>query len=131
MVRGATELLLCEFEPDSNISTLVITWQRQEDSRVVHSFYYEKDQLDRQSSDYSGRTKLNHKKLAEGNASLSIASIGLKDAGNYVCIVSNSKGTDRGVVRLVYTGTPEILFLVLLVDYIFIFYKAIFIFYFR
>ncbi|XP_058652836.1 CD276 antigen homolog isoform X2 [Onychostoma macrolepis] len=104
VVRGATELLRCEFEPDYNISNLVITWQRQEDLRVVHSFYYEIDQLDRQSADYSGRTKLNHKELAEGNASLSIANIGLKDAGNYMCIVNNRKGTGKGVVQLVYTA---------------------------
>lgn len=73
---------------------------------MVHSFYYKKDQLDRQSAHYFGRTKLNYKGLAEGNASLSIANIGLKDAGNYVCVVSNDKGTDRGVVQLVYAGTP-------------------------
>ncbi|XP_016144310.1 CD276 antigen-like [Sinocyclocheilus grahami] len=104
VVRGATALLPCEFEPDYNISNLVITWQRQEDSRVVHSFYYERDQLDRQSSDYLNRTKLNREEFAGGNASLSIANIVLKDAGNYMCIVSNGKGTDRGVVRLVYAA---------------------------
>ncbi|XP_026079231.1 CD276 antigen isoform X1 [Carassius auratus] len=102
--RGATALLSCEFEPDPNISDLVITWQRQEDSRVVHSFYYERDQLERQSSEYLDRTKLNREGLAEGNASLSIVNIGLKDAGKYICLVSNNKGTDRGVVQLVYTA---------------------------
>uniref|UniRef100_A0A673JV01 Ig-like domain-containing protein n=1 Tax=Sinocyclocheilus rhinocerous TaxID=307959 RepID=A0A673JV01_9TELE len=102
VVRGATALLPCEFEPNSN--ALVVTWQREEDARVVHSFYYERDQLERQSSDYFNRTKLNHKEFAKGNASLSIASFGLKDAGNYLCIVSNSKGSDRGVVHLVYAA---------------------------
>ncbi|XP_016315164.1 CD276 antigen homolog [Sinocyclocheilus anshuiensis] len=102
VVRGATALLPCEFEPNSN--ALVITWQREEDARVVHSFYYERDQLERQSSDYFNRTKLNHEEFTKGNASLSIASFGLKDAGKYLCIVSNSKGSDRGVVHLVYTA---------------------------
>ncbi|XP_042593425.1 CD276 antigen-like [Cyprinus carpio] len=105
VVRGATALLPCEFEPDPTMANLVITWQREEDARVVHSFYYEKDQLDRQSSDYVDRTKLNREALAGGNASLSIVNIGLKDAGNYLCIVSNIKGTDRGVVRLVYVAS--------------------------
>ncbi|KAL0178546.1 hypothetical protein M9458_027440, partial [Cirrhinus mrigala] len=82
-VRGATALLSCEFEPDPNFSNLVITWQRQESIKVVHSFYYERDQLERQNPDYLNRTVLNHKELAKGNASLSIANIGLKDAGNY------------------------------------------------
>ncbi|KAK9964651.1 hypothetical protein ABG768_005805 [Culter alburnus] len=104
VVRGATASLSCEFEPDSNISNLVITWQREEDTRVVHSFYYQKDQLERQSSDYFNRTKLNHNELAKGNASLSIANFGLKDAGKYLCTVSNTKGTGKGVLELVYAA---------------------------
>ncbi|KAK2897059.1 hypothetical protein Q8A67_011547 [Cirrhinus molitorella] len=104
VVRGAMALLSCEFEPDHNISNLVITWQLQESPQVVHSFYYGKDQLDRQSSHYFNRTSLNYKELAKGNASLSIANMGLKDAGNYLCIVTNGKGTDRGVVQLVYAA---------------------------
>ncbi|XP_043110959.1 CD276 antigen homolog [Puntigrus tetrazona] len=102
VVRGDTAFLPCEYEPASDVSNLVITWQRQEDSKVVHSFYYGKDQLDRQSPDYSGRTKLNHEELVKGNASLSIANLGLKDAGKYMCIVSNTKGTDRGELQLIY-----------------------------
>ncbi|XP_051506748.1 CD276 antigen-like isoform X2 [Myxocyprinus asiaticus] len=104
VVRGETAFLPCEFVPDHNLTHLVITWQRQEDIRVVHSYYYQRDQLDRQSSDYLNRTKLNHKLIAKGIASLSITNFGLKDAGKYQCIVSNTKGTDRGVVQLVYAA---------------------------
>ncbi|KAG1950548.1 V-set domain-containing T-cell activation inhibitor 1 isoform X2 [Pimephales promelas] len=104
VARGATALLSCEFEPDLNLSNLVVNWQRQEDDRVVHSFYYGKDQFDRQSSDYINRTQLNHNELAKGNASLSIANFGLKDAGKYKCIVSNGKGTGNGELQLVYAA---------------------------
>lgn len=104
VVRGATAFLSCEFEPDVNISHLVINWQRQEDAQVVHSFYYQKDQLERQSKDYFGRTNLNHSELAQGNASLSIANFGLKDAGKYLCTVSNTKGTGKGELQLVYAA---------------------------
>lgn len=107
MVRGATAFLSCEFEPDVNISHLVINWQRQEDAQVVHSFYYQKDQLERQSKDYFGRTNLNHSELAQGNASLSIANFGLKDAGKYLCTVSNTKGTGKGELQLVYAGKGQ------------------------
>lgn len=103
-VRGATAFLPCTFEPDTDISNLVMTWQRDEDSRVVHSFYYQKDQLERQSPDYFNRTKLNPEELAKGNASLSIANFGLKDAGKYLCTVSNSKGNGKGELRLVYAA---------------------------
>ncbi|XP_051503941.1 V-set domain-containing T-cell activation inhibitor 1-like isoform X2 [Myxocyprinus asiaticus] len=104
VVRGQTAFLPCEFVSDQNLTNLVITWQRLEDTRVVHSYYYQRDQLDRQSPDYRNRTKLNHNLILEGNASLSIANFGMKDAGNYECIVSNTKGTDRGVVQLVYAA---------------------------
>lgn len=103
-VRGATAHLPCAYEPVSDLSDLVITWQREENAQVVHSFYYGRDQLGRQNLDYQNRTKLNHQDIPQGNASLSIARFGLKDAGKYVCIVSNSKGTDRGVVHLVYAA---------------------------
>ncbi|KAK7139794.1 hypothetical protein R3I94_012437 [Phoxinus phoxinus] len=104
VARGATAFLSCEFEPDLNISHLVINWQRQEDARVVHSFYYQVDQLDRQSKDYLGRTKLNHNELAKGNASLSIANFGLNDAGKYLCTVTNTKGIGKGELQLVYAA---------------------------
>ncbi|XDV49873.1 hypothetical protein PO909_019045, partial [Leuciscus waleckii] len=104
VVRGATAFLSCEFEPVNTLQ-LVVTWQREDPGeaiRVVHSFYYQMDQLELQDSDYKGRTKLNHSELAKGNASLSIANFGLKDAGKYVCTVSNSKGTGKGELQLVY-----------------------------
>ncbi|XP_051945883.1 CD276 antigen-like isoform X2 [Xyrauchen texanus] len=104
VVRGETAVLPCEFVPDHNLTHLVITWQRQEDIRVVHSYYHQRDQLDLQSSDYLHRTNLNHKLIAKGDASLNISNFGLKDAGKYQCIVSNTKGNDRGVVQLLYAA---------------------------
>ncbi|TRY98329.1 hypothetical protein DNTS_025956 [Danionella cerebrum] len=104
VVRGETALLSCQFTPDQTLSNLVINWQREEDYRVIHSFYYQKDQLDRQSKDYLNRTSLFHGELSKGNASLRIANIQLNDAGSYLCIVSNSQGNDRGAVQLVYTA---------------------------
>lgn len=103
-VRGGTALLSCLFESDSRLSNLVITWQRVEDMQVVHSYYHQKDQLDRQSADYFNRTRLNYKEIANGNASLSIANVGLKDAGIYECVVSNNKGTDKGSLKLIYAA---------------------------
>ncbi|XP_039528495.1 uncharacterized protein LOC120479783 isoform X4 [Pimephales promelas] len=56
VIRGRPAVLGCEFTPDPDLSSLVLTWQR--DSRVVHSFYYQQDQLDRQSPEYHNRTSL-------------------------------------------------------------------------
>lgn len=104
MARGATASLPCEFPSDHDASAQVVTWQRVEDYRVVHSYYYQQDQLERQSSDYRNRTELNHKQIVEGNATLAISNFGLQDEGEYLCVVTCSLGSDRGVVRLVYAG---------------------------
>ncbi|XP_056616338.1 butyrophilin-like protein 1 [Triplophysa dalaica] len=104
VVRGATAFLPCEFTPDPDLSKLVVTWQRVEDKRVVHSYYYQQDQLDRQSSDYRKRTELNHKQIEEGNATLAISNFTQEDKGEYLCVVTNNLGSERGVVRLIYVA---------------------------
>ncbi|KAF4089890.1 hypothetical protein AMELA_G00043370 [Ameiurus melas] len=103
-VRGQPVLLGCEFTPYStpDLSSLVVTWQRVEDSRIIHSFYYERNQLDLQSSDYRNRTTILVSELRKGNATLRIDPVGPRDAGGYLCTVSNEKGTDKGQVRLEY-----------------------------
>ncbi|MCJ8731021.1 hypothetical protein PDJAM_G00191270 [Pangasius djambal] len=103
-VRGQPAILGCEFTPDStsDLSALVVTWQRVEDSRVVHSFYYQQDQLDLQSPDYRNRTSLFMSELRKGNATLRIEPVGLRDRGEYLCTVSNNKGTDKAQVQLEY-----------------------------
>ncbi|KAF4105947.1 CD276 antigen-like [Onychostoma macrolepis] len=103
-IRGHPAVLGCEFtpDPDPDLSSLVVTWQRQEDARVVHSFYYQQDQLDRQSVKYHNRTSLYISELHKGNASLRIAAVRPKDAGLYLCIVSNTKGTGRALIQVTY-----------------------------
>ncbi|XP_048062048.1 CD276 antigen-like [Megalobrama amblycephala] len=101
-IRGRPAVLGCEFTPDPDLSSLVITWQRSENSQVVHSFYYQQDQLDRQSREFHNRTSLFISELGKGNASLRINSVLPKDAGQYLCQVSNAKGTGRAQIELDY-----------------------------
>lgn len=101
-IRGHPAVLGCEFTPDPDLSSLVLTWQR--DSRVVHSFYYQQDQLDRQSPEYHNRTSLFISELGKGNATLRINSVGPKDVGQYLCLVSNAKGTGKAQIELDYGG---------------------------
>uniref|UniRef100_A0A671KY64 Ig-like domain-containing protein n=1 Tax=Sinocyclocheilus anshuiensis TaxID=1608454 RepID=A0A671KY64_9TELE len=103
-IRGRPAVLGCEFTPDSDLSSLVVTWQRQEDSQVIHSFYYQQDNLDRQSPEYHNRTSLYISELGKGNASLRINPVGPKDAGWYLCQVSNAKGTGKALIELDYGG---------------------------
>ncbi|KAG7334488.1 hypothetical protein KOW79_002895 [Hemibagrus wyckioides] len=100
-VGGQPVILGCEFTPDS-IQDLVVTWQRVDDSRVVHSFYYQRDQLEVQSPEYSKRTALFVSELQKGNATLRMELVGPKDVGAYLCTVSNKKGTGRAQVQLDY-----------------------------
>lgn len=106
-LRGHSAVLGCEFTPDLDLSNLVVTWQREEDLQVVHSFYYQQDQLDRQSPEYHSRTSLFVTELHKGNASLRIAAVSRKDAGRYLCIVSNTKGTGRASMEMTYGGMTE------------------------
>ncbi|XP_042593201.1 CD276 antigen-like isoform X1 [Cyprinus carpio] len=101
-IRGHPAVLGCEFTPDPDLSNLVVTWQRQEDARVVHSFYYQQDKLDRQSPEYHNRTSLYISELGKGNASLRMHPVGLKDAGQYLCQVSNAKGAGNALIELDY-----------------------------
>ncbi|XP_030644375.1 CD276 antigen-like [Chanos chanos] len=103
-VRGRPALLQCLFTPgsDSSLNDLVITWQRADSSRVLHSFYYGVDQLGQQSSHYHNRTRMNSSELLTGNASLLLFDVGPSDEGQHMCTVSNSKGTDKAVVQLNY-----------------------------
>jgi len=103
-IRGGSAVLGCEFTPDPDLSNLVVTWQRSEDSQVVHSFYYQQDQLDRQSPEFHNRTSLFISELHKGNASLRVAEVRPKDAGLYLCIVSNAKGTGKALMNVTYGG---------------------------
>lgn len=104
MALGATASLPCKFTFDQHPEALVVTWQRVEDNRVVHSYYYQSDQLAQQSSYYRNRTELNHEQINNGDATLTISNFGLEDEGEYLCVVTNNLGVGRGVVKLVYAG---------------------------
>lgn len=98
----------CEFSPNfgqnPDLSGLLVTWQRLEDNRVVHSFYYKQDQLDKQDPAYWNRTALFLTELSKGNASVRIENVGVQDAGQYLCTVSTNQGTDKADLQLDYGG---------------------------
>ena len=111
-IRERAVVLGCSFSPDppsdppSGLKSLVITWQRAEDSQVVHSFYYGADKLDKQSHQYRNRTLLFVSELEAGNASLMISGVRLGDAGLYLCAVSTLQGAQSTQVQVDYAGKP-------------------------
>ncbi|XP_077093595.1 CD276 antigen [Siphateles boraxobius] len=91
---GEALILPCTFPVDSwDLSSTVITWQRELD--VVHSFYYSRDQLDRQNPHYVKRTSLFIQEMATGNASLKLDRVTLQDAGVYTCSISTNTGSQK------------------------------------
>ncbi|KAG7469021.1 hypothetical protein MATL_G00124310 [Megalops atlanticus] len=87
---GSDVTLSCSFpqrETDS-LDSVIVNWQRG-DTEVVHSYYRRKDQLQRQSSAYRGRTQLFPEELSVGNASLRLRGVQGSDHGEYICAVAN------------------------------------------
>ncbi|KPP60192.1 hypothetical protein Z043_121824, partial [Scleropages formosus] len=101
-VYGRPAVLGCSYTTSetSVLDSLIVTWQRASDNAVVHSFYHGKDQLDKQSAEYSGRTQLFSNEFLKGNVSLRLDKVQKKDEGTYLCTVSSVEGTDKAEVRV-------------------------------
>ncbi|XP_041725849.2 CD276 antigen-like [Coregonus clupeaformis] len=93
---GSDITLSCSFPPSENLNLnhLIVNWQHGE-SEVVHSYYYGRDQLERQSVVYKGRTHLFEDQLTVGNASLRLSGVQPGDQGQYTCDVTDEQGSTQ------------------------------------
>ncbi|XP_058650809.1 CD276 antigen-like [Onychostoma macrolepis] len=110
---GEALILPCSFPVDSSwdLRSTLILWQRGLD--VVHSFYYSRDQLDRQNRHYVNRTSLFIQEMARGNASLKLDEVSLQDAGMYTCSISTNTGSQKksfGVNIAAFYSEPRLQF---------------------
>uniref|UniRef100_A0A452HYR9 Ig-like domain-containing protein n=1 Tax=Gopherus agassizii TaxID=38772 RepID=A0A452HYR9_9SAUR len=74
-------------QPGMNLQRLTLTWQKEQagaEALVLHSYYYGKEQLERQDQIYRNRTQLDPEGLARGNASLTLRGIRIQDEGIYL-----------------------------------------------
>ncbi|XP_064425640.1 CD276 antigen-like [Latimeria chalumnae] len=95
---GSDVILSCTFphKPDSGTQRVTINWQRNNPGspdlgRVIHSYYYQRDQLDLQDEAYRNRTQMFPEEVCKGNASLKLMRVRLEDEGSYTCYVGNEQ----------------------------------------
>ncbi|XP_038201813.1 HERV-H LTR-associating protein 2 isoform X2 [Arvicola amphibius] len=87
-------ILPCLFTSGSQV---VIHWLSQDN--YVHSYYSGEDQLEKQHFSYANRTSLVHSEINNGNASLTVRRLSLRDEGIYICYVgTTSTRTENTVV---------------------------------
>ncbi|XP_013371945.1 PREDICTED: V-set domain-containing T-cell activation inhibitor 1 isoform X1 [Chinchilla lanigera] len=97
---GEDGILSCTFEPDIKLNDIVIQWQKEGVTGLVHEFKEGKDDLSDQHAMFRGRTAVFADQVIVGNASLKLKSVQLTDAGTYQCYIITSKG--KGNANLEY-----------------------------
>ncbi|KAF4075630.1 hypothetical protein AMELA_G00221030 [Ameiurus melas] len=78
----------------------IIHWYKEGKLDSVHTFYNKADNLQYQDVDFKGRTSLFKDQIPEGNASLLLTSIGMKDQGRYKCYTATNSDNREQFVFL-------------------------------
>ncbi|XP_072470179.1 HERV-H LTR-associating protein 2 isoform X8 [Notamacropus eugenii] len=88
-------ILPCSFKKGQGI---VIHWKK--DNKVLHSYYRESDQLEKQDPHYAHRTSLLLNEINNGNASLKLRRLNLQDEGVYTCYAATETDSETIEVKL-------------------------------
>ncbi|NXJ94090.1 VTCN1 inhibitor, partial [Corythaixoides concolor] len=96
---GQRGILGCTFEPDIQMSSIVIRWAKAGVAGLVHEFRGGKDYLQEQDASFRGRTAVFAEQVIGGNASLELRDVQLSDAGTYRCSVTTARGSGAAVLQ--------------------------------
>ncbi|XP_067865445.1 butyrophilin subfamily 1 member A1-like [Heterodontus francisci] len=97
---GSDVVLDCQLIPAEPPEAMEVRWFRSDWSSAVHLYSKGKDQPDSQISNYFGRTELFHGLFANGNVSLLLKKVTVKDDGIYTCFVVSKALDAEGKVEL-------------------------------
>ncbi|KAL7374184.1 hypothetical protein ABVT39_023302 [Epinephelus coioides] len=79
-------ILWCSFQAGEG--PLIHWYQEKTRAILVHSYYYDQDQLGLQDEHFRGRTSLFKHQISRGNASLHLTRVEVQDQGKYQCYTS-------------------------------------------
>ncbi|XP_051778931.1 uncharacterized protein LOC114645293 isoform X1 [Erpetoichthys calabaricus] len=97
---GGEIVLNCFVDTHTPIEKLEVQWVKAEDETLVHLFVEGEDQPESQNPLYKGRTELFNESLADGNFSLKLKSVGMKDKGIYKCNVHTNTESAETTIEL-------------------------------
>ncbi|XP_067117606.1 butyrophilin subfamily 1 member A1-like isoform X2 [Osmerus mordax] len=110
-VAGDDVILPCSLEPSIDAEFLTVEWSRHdlEPTATVHFYRHGRNENDDQNPSYKDRTRLLERELVNGNVSLKLSRVELKDEGRYTCLVFKD-GQKKTVIQLsvVVVSKPEV-----------------------
>ncbi|XP_072115665.1 butyrophilin subfamily 2 member A1-like [Mobula birostris] len=97
---GQNAVLGCQLIPAEVLVEMEVRWFRTDWSQVVHLYRKGQDIPDVQMAQYSGRTELFKDAFPQGNVSLLLKKITVRDMGRYKCFVVSKAEDQEGSLQL-------------------------------
>ncbi|KAK1139056.1 butyrophilin subfamily 1 member A1-like [Acipenser oxyrinchus oxyrinchus] len=98
---GDDVILPCHISPRLSAVDLEVRWFRERFDRPVHLYLNQRDWLEKQDSDYRGRTALSPLALQRGDISLQLRNLRPSDRGVYTCYADDGSWNEEGQAEVI------------------------------